>query len=271
MVTDSWTDRAALRRQYGSPANLAARVGLYGYLVPDPGMDVASFEGWVLDHVDWRGDEAVLDVGRGAGSYEAALVARAGRVVGLDLSPGMLAHRVALPPGHLAAADAQRLPVADDAVDVVLAAHMLYHVPDIARALREARRVLRPGGTALLVANGFADKREVRELWHEAASAVGASFAQPGETRRFTIDTADELVGAVFDDLRVDWLTGEFRIPAPEPVLAWVDSLRDGTEAEVDADAWVAVSAELRARIERRIAADGAFVVTKSSGVIVAR
>lgn len=198
-------------------------------------------------------------------------MARAGRVVGLDLSPGMLAHRVALPPGRLAAADAQRLPVADGVVDVVLAAHMLYHVPDIARAVREARRVLRPGGTALLVANGSADKREVRELWQEAAEVVGASFAPPGSTLRFDVDTAGDLVGAVFGDVQVDVLTGEFRFPAPEPVLAWVDSLRDGTGADVDDVAWAAVSAELRARIERRIAADGDFVVTKSSGVIVAR
>ncbi|HEX6422912.1 MAG TPA: class I SAM-dependent methyltransferase [Acidimicrobiales bacterium] len=54
--------------------------------------------------------------------------------------------------------DAWQLPVRDGCFDVVLAAHMLYHVPDIDRALRDIRRALRPSGTALLVANGADDK-----------------------------------------------------------------------------------------------------------------
>ena len=273
MTTSSWTDRAALQRQYGSPANLATRVSLYRYLVPDPGMAVASFEAWVLDHLDWRGDEAVLDVGRGAGPTKPALAERTGGAVGLDLSPGMLAHGAALPAGRLVAGDAQRLPVADGSVDVVLAAHMLYHVPDIGLGLREARRVLRPGGAALLVANGVADKEEILALWREAADAVDPSFAWPVAPRRFSVDVDADLglVEPAFPDLTVDMLTGRFHVDSPEPVLAWLGSLRSGTEEEIDDDVWAAVHAEMGTRLRRYIDRDGAFVVTKASGVVVAR
>src|SRR5208283_2023666 len=46
-----------------------------------------------------------------------------------------------------AQADAQALPFRSGAFDAVVANHMLYHVPDIAGALREIRRVLKPGGS----------------------------------------------------------------------------------------------------------------------------
>lgn len=271
MAVNSWTDADRLRRQYASAGNLATRVGIYRYLVDDrdPG---GTFEEWVLDHHDWAGDETVLDVGRGAGAYEPALAQRAGRTVGLDLSPGMLAHVTLPAPRRLVAGDAQRLPVADGAVDVVLAAHMLYHVPDIGRALTEARRVLRPGGTALLVANGAADKGEISSLWQEAAAAVApTTFTMPGWRDRFAVDSHLDAVRRVFPDCRVDLLTGVFRFPTPEPVMAWVGSLRDGTEDVIPAAAWDAVAAELEARIRQRMDRDGEFVVHKASGVIVAR
>jgi SAM-dependent methyltransferase len=269
---NTWTDRASLRRQYGDPGNLATRVGLYAYLVDEGGLGARSFQEWVLDHVDWSSTEAVLDVGRGGGSYEPALRERAGWVVGLDLSPGMLARPGPLAPPRLVVGDAQCLPVARGAFDIVLAAHMLYHVPDIGRAVVELRRVLRPRGTALLVANGAADKREIRTLWAEAVAAVGPpSFRLDAWVGRFDVDAAPRVVEEVFDDVRVDILDGEFRFPSPDPVVAWVNSLRPGTEDVITDEAWAAVADDLRARIQHRIDEDGAFVVHKSSGVLVAR
>ena len=51
-------------------------------------------------------------------------------------------------------ADVQQLPFGDAQFDVVAAMWMLYHVPDLDRALAEIRRVLRPGGLFVAVTNG---------------------------------------------------------------------------------------------------------------------
>jgi malonyl-CoA O-methyltransferase len=85
----------------------------------------------------------VLDLGSGRGHY--ATLARASgatRVVALDLTPEML--EAAPPPAVIA--DACRLPLADQTFDVVIAALVMSYVADPSRALREAARVLRPGG-----------------------------------------------------------------------------------------------------------------------------
>ena len=51
-------------------------------------------------------------------------------------------------------ADVAALPLRDGSFDVVLAAHMLYHVPDRRAAVSELRRVLVPAGVCIAVTNG---------------------------------------------------------------------------------------------------------------------
>jgi SAM-dependent methyltransferase len=58
--------------------------------------------------------------------------------------------------------DARRLPFEDGEFDAVLAAWMLYHVPDLDRALAEIARVLRPGGRLVAVTNAVG---HMQELW----------------------------------------------------------------------------------------------------------
>ncbi|HEU5003991.1 MAG TPA: methyltransferase domain-containing protein [Actinomycetota bacterium] len=90
----------------------------------------------------------VLDAGTGTGLVADALAAAGGlRVVGVDRSAAMLAHRrAARPPG--VQADALRLPFADGSFDAWVGAFLLNHLPP-EQPLREAARVLRPGGAVL--------------------------------------------------------------------------------------------------------------------------
>ncbi len=90
----------------------------------------------------------VLDVGCGPGQYARALKARGLRVVGLDLSPGMLCQAQATGTPRLMCADMRRLPIADGCADGCFVCASLLHLPrtQAAQALLEFRRVLRPGG-----------------------------------------------------------------------------------------------------------------------------
>jgi len=100
---------------------------------------------------------AVLDVGCGTGATLEAIVCAhpQAHAWGIDLS----AHMIALArerlagvgeraggPVDLRVADAEHLPLADDAVDLVVCVDSLHHYPDAPAALREMRRVTRPGG-----------------------------------------------------------------------------------------------------------------------------
>jgi len=90
----------------------------------------------------------VLDVGCGPGQYARALEARGLRVVGLDLSQGMLRQAQANGTPQLVGADMRCLPIADECADGCFACASLLHLPraQAPQALLEFRRVLRPGG-----------------------------------------------------------------------------------------------------------------------------
>jgi SAM-dependent methyltransferase len=82
-----------------------------------------------------------------------AAVGPSGTVVGVDLTPEMLAEAVALgrdAAGALVEADSARLPLRDAVFDAVLAAGLVHHLPDAAAGLRELARVTRPGGRLAL-------------------------------------------------------------------------------------------------------------------------
>jgi ubiquinone/menaquinone biosynthesis C-methylase UbiE len=92
----------------------------------------------------------VLEVGCGAGHLLARLPA--GRAVGLDLAESLLSRTARRLRGRaaLAQGDAAALPFAAAAFDRVYCSEVLEHLVDPAAAVREIRRVLRPGGVAVL-------------------------------------------------------------------------------------------------------------------------
>lgn len=96
----------------------------------------------------------VADVGCGPGRTTAHLRDLGADVFGLDLSPGMVeVARTAYPDLRFATGSMLRLPVADGALGGLLANYSIIHVPPehLPAVFAEFRRVLAPGGRALLV------------------------------------------------------------------------------------------------------------------------
>lgn len=155
-VADSF---AAVAERYSAP--LAARMGALAGLADDA---------------------EVLDVGCGTGVLAGAVLGRLGprgRLVGVDLSIGMLAgaRRGLRSPGEAAVrlvrADAEALPFADRSVDAVVSLFALLHFPAPAQALAEMYRVLRTGGR-VVVGIGSAPSRRSPVGWLDGVRRLRA-------------------------------------------------------------------------------------------------
>lgn len=154
----TWDDPAHVREQYEREDNLRARQGLYEEVA---GPNVAEVLWQTL--VSWQ-PQRVLEVGGGPGELAERMQRELGASVAfVDLSPRMVelarARGVAAQVG-----DVQDLPFEDGSFDTVVAAWMLYHVPDLDRGVGEIARVLRPGGALVAVTNSVHHLSELREL-----------------------------------------------------------------------------------------------------------
>lgn len=110
----------------------------------------------------------VLELAVGTGIVGAELVALGNLVHGVDLSAAMLQHARIRLPGHVAAADATTLPIADRRCDAVVAIWFLHLLDDSAPVIAEVARVLRPGGVLITTtdktdAGRYADGRVPNE------------------------------------------------------------------------------------------------------------
>src|SRR5215212_2091596 len=182
-------DQTYLREQYKNAANLNDRIQLHQRFSTNP----YDFHMWVFDQLKLAANSHVLELGCGPGSLWRPNLARipAGWQITLtDFSPGMLAEaRASLAGAHLFAfeqADAQAIPFADRSFDAVIANHMLYHVPDRAKAFAEVRRVLRPAGRLYAATNGEQALQEIHALVHQFDPTIGL-WGQPG-TNGFTLE-----------------------------------------------------------------------------------
>ena len=100
--------------------------------------------------------ETILDIGCGNARDMIRILEAGARIVGIDLSEGMIdqARRELQAAGHrdvrLDVGDATQMPFPDASFDKVLCSEVIEHIPDADAAVREIRRVLKPGGMLVI-------------------------------------------------------------------------------------------------------------------------
>jgi SAM-dependent methyltransferase len=105
-------------------------------------------------------DPLIVDIGCGTGATAADL-SRCGRVIGVDFSPLALRASSTRGLGELVQARAEAVPLADASADAIVATDILEHLDDDLAALAEFRRILKPGGHAIITVPAY------QFLWSE--------------------------------------------------------------------------------------------------------
>ena len=182
--------------------------------------------------------QRVLDLGVGTGMtlghYPEGIT-----VVGMDLSEGMLEkanekiRREELRGLHLVRGDAMRPPFADEAFDHILCTHTVSVVSDAATLMRFARRLLKPGGT-LVVLNHFRSPNPVLGFFERVLNPV---FVRIGWRSDLSLDEVLEPVSEMpvercFQHARIDlWKIVVLRRPAADAGAQAPDDARTAASA----------------------------------------
>ena len=171
-----YDDPVHVLEQYEREDNLRARQGLYEETEGPNARDVL----WQT-LVEWQ-PRLMLEVGGGPGELAQRLQEELGASVAfVDSSPRMV--ELARARGVDAeVGDIQELPFPDGTFDTVVAAWMLYHVPDLDRGLAEVARVLQPGGALIAVTNSVHHLSELRDLVAQPNMWADAFSRENGES-----------------------------------------------------------------------------------------
>lgn len=288
------TDKSVVRDSlYADPAKLGARIELHARY----STSTQPFPDWELSLTDLDGVQSALDVGCGNGNFlvplARSLASRNARVVGLDLSEGMVeaARERAVAKGlscEMRVGDVEDLPFDAGTFDLILANFMLYHVPHLDRAIRELRRVQKPGGTLLAATNGA---RHMRDLWALAAAAardvgvpepvIASLLGRDSALSRmsFSLENGMDSLSRHFADVRMERYPDELRVTDVEPLVRYfasmwtVDMVAQATAAPEGEQRALTqnIIAKFRERAAAHIAANGFIRIAKDSGAFVAR
>jgi SAM-dependent methyltransferase len=158
-----------------------------------------------------------------------------------------------------AVVDAASIPYMDQSFDVVIANHMLYHVSDLQKTLREIRRVLKPNGRLYSATNGCNHMLEVDEL---IQAFIQHSF-KDDTVRRFGLENGESQLLTQFKNVVLLRHSDSLKVTEAEDLVSYLLSMpgvQSADEGAVDA---------MRNHVTQKIAVDGCFGVTKDTGLFV--
>ncbi len=261
-----FTDPQYLKsEQYRDATNLDARVELHRRFSTNP----YGWFPWIFDVLETLPSSArVLELGCGPGHMwkECADRIPTGWNITLsDLSDGMVdaAWRNLVVTGRAfkyEQIDAQSIPYSDETFDIVIANHMLYHVPDRPKALAEIRRVLKTGGHIIATTVGNRHLAEINKWLKRVSPDTDFSpFANP-----FTLDNGLEQLKSFFPQVEIKRIDDNLCVTEIEPLVAYIRSTAKATEISVS------VLAEVRRELENMLSEKGDIFITKDSGLFMA-
>jgi ubiquinone/menaquinone biosynthesis C-methylase UbiE len=252
--------------QYKDSSNLEARIALHRRF----GTNSYGWFPWVFDHFRISPGYQVLEIGCGPGRLWQANLHRIpqGATITLgDLSTGMV--RQARETLHGAssfqflALDAQAIPAEPETFDIVVANHMLYHVPDVERGVAEINRVLKPGGRLFAATNGLSHMQELHALIRES----NRTYDEPStDLKRFSLENGLEILGKKFLNVEVESYPDDLVVTDVEPLIGYIFSMWGVVIPDAPGS-----KTRMEKHIRQRFAETGKLLIHKSQGLFSAQ
>jgi SAM-dependent methyltransferase len=253
--------------QYRDASNLNARITLHSRFSTHP----VGWTRWAFDLMHLAPGQRILEIGAGPATMWQQNLDRVPpgcHITLTDFSAGMVERarenlRGTYPHFNIRRANAEALPFDDRGFDVLIAHYMLYHVPDIPRALGEFRRVLRPGRHLFVATNGRNHLLEISELVRRFDP--DNPYDTGGLSERFGLENGAERLEPFFEDIQLHRYEDSLLVTEPEPLVAYVASMMT-----VGAEFKGARLDEFRRFVKREFETNGPMRIQKAQGVFEA-
>jgi ubiquinone/menaquinone biosynthesis C-methylase UbiE len=213
-----------VKNQYSDDNNLSARQNLHlKYSTNQQGLFP-----WLFEQYTFHENDFLLELGCGNGGQWVGRISslpNGAKLVLSDFSDGML-NAVQMqfseyPQVSFRNIDIQNIPFEDNSFDVIIANHMLYHVPDMDKGLSEVRRVLKPGGRFYSSTIGSGG---MRAFLHKAFISVNPKSTAFNENLQFTLQNGAELLKKYFSYVERRDYIDSLQITETADLINWIES-----------------------------------------------
>ena len=251
--------------QYKDASNLDARLEIHKRFSTNR----YGWFNWVFDTLVKLPENAnVLELGSGSGALWSNIADRIPEnwnITLSDLSQGMLdaAWRNLVVTGRnfkFEQIDAQSIPYKDETFDIVVANHMIYHIPDRAKALSEIKRVLKTGGHLIATTVGDNHMQEITDWLRR----IGKDHDFSPFVFSFTLENAKEQLEEFFSGVTLSRYEDTLNITEIEPLMAYLRSAIRTSEVSEDE------LGKVKTDLENELKRNGKIFVSKDSGLFEA-
>ncbi len=253
-------DAERLDKMYVKNDTVSTRIGLHDkYSVNKYG-----WGNWVFDQYEFRDGMNILELGCGpAGIWlgRDGRLPKGSKIILSDFSPLMVEKAKSLLKDHpcfsFEQIDIQHIPYDDATFDIVIANHMLYHVPDQEKALSQVCRVLASGGRFYTTTLGRSSLKELQDIYRKLEGKASFSYS---ENISFTLENGAELLGRYFSDVERRQYIDSLRVTDIDDLTAYIKSYNEIPDS---------VDSELYALVQNGFSKDGIFHIQKEQGMFI--
>ncbi len=262
--------------QYKDSSNLGARANLHELY----STATTPWHVWVFNHLGLQAGMTILECGCGPGWLWRSNVERIPpncHITLTDLSDGMVAEAEAAlahstTDFQFESANIEELPYADNSFDVVVANHMLYHVPNLAQGLSEVRRVLKPNGRFFAATNGNNHMKELKQIGEEIAGSKDQFVKALGHNAdkiiwklTFRLENGAELLAPYFDTITLETFEDSLEVTEAAPLADYIKSTFRMANATPE------INEMLDNYIAQKIAEENTIHISKETGLFIAQ
>ncbi len=266
---EKFTDPEYLRsEQYKNNQNLTIRINLHAKY----STNTYGFHKWDFDHYEFPSNCKILEVGTGSGDLwfeNKHRIPQINRLVISDYSSGMLEGtkvrlQSILPINtEYKTIDAQNLPFADESFDIVIANHMLYHVPEVPKAISEIHRILVKGGTLYANTNG---KNHMIDLYNLMEKFDPKNECNRIKSLSFSLENGLELVKSFSSSKLLRYNDSLHVTDANDLLLYQLSLISNNRELQTESS-----QKKLLVFFQEIIDKKGYIKITKDAGMIIAK
>jgi ubiquinone/menaquinone biosynthesis C-methylase UbiE len=253
-----------VKEQYSDDGNLSARISLHA----KHSTNKQGLVPWLFEQYYFSQDIRILELGCGnADQWEGRVesLPKGVELILSDFSEGMVdivsGKYVKETKVSCQRIDIQNIPFEDEAFDIVIANFMLYHVPDIDKALMEVKRVIKENGKFYAATNG---NGELRSFVHKAIKKFKPDTQAFAHGFSFNLQNGQGILSKYFSNVeRVDF-EDSLAITNTEDLIDWIKSSVSIEECDVDFDELYDYFEDIRAR-------DGVISIPKECGLFISK